>query len=95
MLWMQSLERVKTISANYTLTANDDILLVDTAGVTITLPPSKNGRHYRVINYYSGAGDVTIDGDGSETVNGSATYTVTGSFGTCHLKAISGGWVVM
>lgn len=90
LLWMQSLKSVRTISANYTATKDDDIVVVDTAGVTLTLPPSRNGREYTVSSI--GLGTATVTPDGSETINGSASYAL-GTTSVVRLKAVSGGWV--
>jgi hypothetical protein len=80
--------RGREVSAAYTLTVNDDnVLLVDTSGaaVTVTLPPAADahdgtcGLAYRVV-CLSAANDVTLDGDGAETIDGAATATISGAY---------------
>lgn len=80
--------RGREVSAAYTLTTNDDhVLLVDTSGapVTITLPPAasahdgRSGLSYRIV-CLSVTNDVTVDGDAAETIDGAATATISGAF---------------
>lgn len=87
---MQSLQSTRTISADYTVAAKDDILVVGTAGITVTLPPAKNGRIYTISSI--GLGTATIAPDGAETINGGASYAL-GTTSVVRLKAILGGWV--
>jgi len=90
MLWMQSLQSVRTLSASDTAAPNDDILVVDIAGLTVTLPPAKTGRIYVISSI--GLGTATIVPAGVETVNGGASYSL-GTASVVRLKAILGGWI--
>lgn len=90
MLWLHSLERVKTITTTYTITSDDDIIVVNGTTLAVTLPPARNGRHLR---FTTVSGSATLTPYGSETINGSASHTIDSSHKTCHLKAISGGWI--
>lgn len=91
MLWFQDLERVKNIAANYTLTSDDDIIKVTTTPVTITLPRSRGGKRYTVLNIASGV--VTITPNGTETISGAANITIVGVRSVSVLKAVTGGWI--
>lgn len=65
---------VASKSTNYTLTANDEVV-VFTATATATLPSaSGSGQTYRICN--EGTGTVTIDGNSSDTIKGSTTQTL-------------------
>ena len=60
-------------SANYTLTANDEVV-VFTATATASLPAATGtGQTYRLV---CRAGTLTIDASGSETIKGSLTQTL-------------------
>ena len=91
LLWMNSLERVRSISANYTVVSDDDYLIVDTtaADITITLPSPLNGRKLVVANF-SGANDVILTS--TVDINNSASDLVVG--GTVTIKDIGGEWLV-
>ena len=90
MLWLQSLERVKTVTTNYTVTSDDDIIILNGSTLTINLPPAKNGRYYKFATI---SGSATLYPNGSETINGDPTHTVGGAHKDCRLKAVSGGWI--
>lgn len=55
-LWQESQENVRVVSANYTLTAYDDHIVVDsTSGdVVLTLPDILNGKRYWIIHELGG-----------------------------------------
>jgi hypothetical protein len=89
LIWLQSLERVKVVTTNYTVTQEDDIIAIN-GSVSITLPPAKNGRHYKFSRL---SGTSTIYPSGSDTINGAVSHSISGTHGNCHLKAYSGGWL--
>ncbi len=90
LLWMNSLERVRSIAADYTV-VNDDYLIVDTtaADVTIILPSPLNGRKLVIANF-AGANDVILTS--TVDINNSASDLVVG--GTVTVKDIGGEWLV-
>lgn len=74
--------KIKSVSADYTTTLNDDVILVDASGAarTITVLAAATlgaGRRQKVIKTDSSTNAVTIDPNGSETINGNATYAIT------------------
>jgi hypothetical protein len=83
-----------TKSANYTLTASDEIITV-TAGATIMLPSAVGaiGRTYTIKR--TGSSDVIIDGDGSQTIDGAATYALSAQYK--YVKVVSDGanWIIV
>lgn len=72
--------KVKTITANYTTTLNDEIILADASGgsfvITVLAAASLTGRRQRIIKIDTSANTVTIDPNGSETINGNPNYTI-------------------
>ena len=90
LLWLNSLEKVKNVNADYTVSNNDDYLIVDTttADVTITLPRAVNGRKLVIANF-AGANDVILTS--TVDINGSASDLVVG--GTVTVKDIGGEWL--
>jgi hypothetical protein len=67
-----SVIKVKTVFADYTATADDEYIGVDSADpVTITLPTGILGRTYIITDEHGpGAGLITIKGSGGELING-------------------------
>jgi hypothetical protein len=90
LLWLWSLERVKEVTTNYTITDQDDIVIVNGSTLSIYLPPARNGRYIRFATI---SGSATVYPNGTETINGDPTHTVGGAHKDCRLKAISGGWI--
>jgi hypothetical protein len=91
LLWLNSLERVRNIDADYTVVNDDDYLIVDTtsADVTVTLPAPLNGRKLIIANF-AGANDVILTS--TVDINGSSSDLVVG--GTVTVKDIGGEWLV-
>lgn len=88
---MQELERVVTVTSNYSVGRNDDIIFVNTTSgaVTVTLPLANAGQHV-IISRVSGANNVTVSAQSGETVNGAASQTISSSYTPLRLKAIKG-----
>lgn len=67
-------------TADYTMTATDNIIEVDASGaaVTITLlaAATAGAGRYIFIKVTDATNDVTVDGNGAETIDGSATLTI-------------------
>lgn len=67
---------VRTTTTATTLTAGDDVLLVDTTAgnLTITLPAASTHRgHAFTVKKTVAANTLTLDGAGAETIDGAAT----------------------
>lgn len=89
---------IRTISAAYTATGGDDVILVNTTGgsVTVTLPPA--GTHYGHTYYVKklvAANTVTIDGNASETIDGATTVALTTQWGTVTLVSNGVAWFTL
>jgi len=91
---IKSSGRIKAFSiksTNYTVTANDEVV-VFTATATATLPSATgSGQTYRVCN--EGTGTVTIDGNSTDTIKGSLTQTLAGGEDLILTDYASGKWV--
>ena len=75
--------RVTTVTATYTATLEDDIIIAAGASpFTITLPPAASAwdaansvsKIYTIIN--NDTDDCTIEGDGAETINGGSNVVL-------------------
>lgn len=71
---------ITTVTGNYTILADDDILLINATGgdITVTLPTAVGikGKVYTTKRIDNSANTVTVDGDGSETVDDNADYNL-------------------
>ena len=92
LLWLNSLEKVSNVSTDYTVSGNDDYLIVDTtaADVTITLPKPLNGRKLVIVNF-SGTNDVILTS--AVDINGSASDLTVSAGTNVAIKDIGGEWV--
>jgi len=89
---------IVTKTANYTATANDSTILVDTSGgsVTISLPTSVGiaGRIY-TIKKVSISNLVIIDPDGSETIDGDPTKSINSPYDAVTCQSDGANWVII
>lgn len=90
---LQSIEAVKNVTANYTVTFLDDIIVVDstTGNVTITLPKSRGGRKFCVIKAVA-ANTVIVNFSG-ETMLGLSSVSLTDQAARLWFKAVAGGYI--
>jgi len=89
---------VRTVTSSETLTATDDIVLVDASSgaVTITLPAAADRAWtYDVGKIDASSNLLTIDGDGAETINGETTIQIQFQDDTVTLAPITGGWRII
>jgi hypothetical protein len=95
-------QRIRSVSAAYTLTmGDDDILLVNTtaASRTITLPPLADAYDAQLgvgktflVQKTTAANSLIIEGDGAETVNGAANQTLNTQWASVILIAGPSEW---
>lgn len=90
-----------SISANYTITDNDNLktfyVTTGSSTITITLPTAADNE-YRVIEFIkidSGSGKITVDGEGAETINGSATIDLKLQYRGIRIKSYGSGWYIV
>lgn len=98
-------QRIRSVSAAYTLTMHDDdILLVNTtaASRTITLPALADAYDAQLgvgktfyVQKIAAANNMVIDGAGAETINGAATQTIGSQFAAVKLVAGPTEWTML
>lgn len=82
-----------TKTADYTLTDNDYLILVD-GTYTMTLPTSVGigGRCYHIKNI--GTGVVTVATTSSQTIDGSTTLVISGRYDSAKLISDNSNWYI-
>lgn len=92
MLWLNSLEYVRNVDADYAINDDDDYLVVDTtvANVTITLPKAINGRKL-VVSNFTGANNVILTS--TVNINNSASDLTIATGVTMTIKDIGETWL--
>lgn len=82
-------------SANYTVTASDRLIDVDTSGgdVTLTLPSAATPQPYTIFSFVktSASNNLVLDPNGSELIDGAATKTIT-SAGRTDIYSTGTAW---
>lgn len=90
---------VTSVTANYTQSPNDSIILVNaTSGaITVTLQPALQCEQKRLtIKKTDSSGNaVTIDANGAETIDGSATKSLATQYKAYELVAQGGSWWIV
>lgn len=91
---LQQMEVVKTVTANYSPTYYEDIILVDTTAgnVTITLPKARGGKIFHIIKTKA-INTLTIVFTGSETMLGVASLSITDFGAGKRLKSVLNGYI--
>lgn len=83
---------------DYTLTANDDVVLFSTGATTrtATLPAAATvtGKIYHIKKIDSGIGFVTVDPDGSETIDGDMTPDIVAQYESWMISSDGSNWHV-
>ena len=86
---------VRTVSANYTATAADYMIGVDTTSgnVTVTLPTAASaaGQAY-VVKKVAGGNNAVIDAAGAELVDGAATQTISTLWASLTVRSTGTTW---
>lgn len=91
---------VRTITEGYTVTDDDDIIIVDASGgaITVGLPPAFSNEDMKItIVRKDGtvANAVTIDADGSETINGATPRSLSTQYAAVTLICDGTEWFVI
>jgi hypothetical protein len=84
-------------STNYTATANDEYIGVNSASaVTITLPLGTTGRVYTVKDEYGqGSGKITIQPSGSEKIDNKNNYVISVPYQSVSAVFRAGQWRII
>lgn len=97
--WGQMILATATKTTNYTITANDTVILGDTTGgdVTITLPLASIASGYRfcIKKTDSSANDVIITRSGSDTIDGSTSATITLQYASVTIVSDGSNWYII
>lgn len=93
---LSRVERLIVVSASYTVTPQDSIVLVDatTGSFAVTLPQATNGRRL-TFKKMNAANTVTLTPRSPDTIDGAATRVLSSQWEVVHLKAYSSGWVIL
>jgi len=90
---------VKSVTANYTATASDRVILCDATSnsMTVSLPSASGitGRVYTIKKVDSSANTVTIDPNGTETIDGSSTYSLSSQWDFVTIVSDGSNWVII
>ena len=90
---------VTSVTADYTVSANDSFIKVDAtaAPVTITLMLASSGKEKRLTikKIDSSANAVTVDGNGSETIDGATTVSLPSQYNSVSIMSDGTEWWVV
>lgn len=91
---LQSIEVVKTVTANFTASYREDIIVADTSSgnITVTLPKSRGGKKFCVVKS-SAANTLTVLFSGSETMLGINSVTITSLADARWFKGVQQGYI--
>ena len=87
-------ENIVEVSATYTATANDDVIICDgTFPVTLPALSGITGKIYTIKNV--GTGVITVDGDGAETIDGFTTQVISNQYDAIKIIAGASEWHIL
>jgi hypothetical protein len=92
------LHGVSTKTADYTLDAQDDVLLLDTTGgaFTVTLPSAVGNLEAEyTIKHATGTPFASVAASGSETIDGAASYTFSAQYESIQIATDGSNWQIM
>jgi hypothetical protein len=88
-----------TKTSNYTITSDDDVILVDASGsaITITLPDAADveGYEFKIKAIDVSGGNVTIDTTSSQTIDGSTSDTLTSQYEVRRVVSDGSNWHIL
>lgn len=99
--WQVPVTNQQTISsktADYTLTTNDEVILADASGgsLTLTLPTAASNTNLYVIKKIdSSSNTVTIDTTSSQTIDGGSTAVIRVQYASISLVSNGSNWFVI
>jgi len=90
---------VKSVTANYTATASDRVILCDATSnsITVSLPSASGitGRVYTIKKVDSSTNTVTVDPAGTETIDGASTYSLSSQWDFVTIVSDGSNWVIV
>lgn len=86
---------VRTVTANYTMTASDDTVRINSTTKTVTLPTAvgATGRTYTVKLVANSTG--TVGTTSSQTIDGSTTYSLSAQYKYVTVKSDGANWSIV
>lgn len=79
-------------SANYTLTTSDTGLIVDTTGITITLPTAVGATQVYTVKLGASVTSCTLATTSSQTIDGLTAQTLSGAYNSFDLASDGANW---
>ena len=91
--WASTTPNIRTVSANVTLNANDNIVLAN-AQLSITLPAASDftGKYFEIKNINTG--QITVYGTGGDLIDGYSNVVIRYKNSMLGVKSISSGWII-
>lgn len=91
---LQSIELVKTVTANYVVDYKEDIIVANTSGgnITVTLPKSRGGKKFCIVKG-SAANTLIVNFTGGETMLGITSVTITSLADSRWFKGVQQGYI--
>lgn len=92
----QDATRLRTVSADYAVTYEDDVVIVDTSAgnVTVTLPLALGQKEFTIVKA-STLNTVIIHFSGGQTCFTIVAFTLTNLADTKRLKGFNGNWTTI
>lgn len=96
-VYTKNLRNYKAITASYQILNTDEIVAVETAGITVTLPvPANYGRGRTLLikdeSGNAGSSNITINTYGADTIDGAASVTLSDNYGLLELYTDGDNW---
>lgn len=88
---------VKTVTADYTATADDEYIGVDSkSAVQISLPAGINGRRYTIADEHGkNLGKITISANNTEKINNNSNFVISVPYQSVTVVFNSGDWHII
>ena len=88
---------VKTVTADYTATADDEYIGVDsTSAVTISLPAGVNGRRYIIADEHGqNLGKITVSANNTEKINNNPNFVINVPYQSVTIVSNNGNWHII
>ena len=96
-LGLMAAEPVTTVTGDHTLSGREELILVDTTAqsITVTLPVAAKGREYQIVKVSSKNALYIIPANPDTVCGGTSGLVVYNAYTSLHLKAITGGYILI
>jgi len=93
------IRNIKTVTEDYTVVINDDVILVDTSSnkVTLTLPSAVGieGYHFNIKRITGGSNDAIVAAPNGETIDGHESQAITSIYVSYPIISNGTGWHIL